>query len=377
METTEKRGKVIVVDKHVDKRLKGIQPRCHWGFNLSHARKHNIVTCKDNEVLYAVGKKLVMFDSSEPKATVIHLAFVEVISIGMFSISSCRKYLTVAAKIAPLRERRANLITYELETLNDVPKRPVIMDFMSSSTENEYINFTCISFSSDSSILAAATNLHTVGVLVYDRASGALQHQIITKDLILSVSFNPTDNSRLCTTGSNDLFQFWRCTQRLLNAIPIAGVKRASQSYTCHTWVTEHQVVAGTDAGYLALVHGTDLQAGSKFAFGGPNQPDREEGGVCHLISRNDIIIAVSQSNCLGIFEVRPAGTVTGGQGIIYTLVALARLRLASLTEIAAVQWRLPTSSSSYEVVISTPQTLCAVDTKAADYRMSGDKCDS
>lgn len=135
-------------------------------------------------------------------------------------------------------------------------------------------------------------------------------------------------------------------------------------------WLTDSKIVAGTDTGSLILVRGGESQSSKRvFPFGSPMQLEFIESAVVCLIARNDMVVATSTSNYLSIFEVRRAPPVSGSGGLAFCLVKLARIMFPTLNIITGIQWSISSTSSNYEVIMSTPNILCSVDLKAGEYK--------
>lgn len=228
-------GKNTPVDQF-NMRIKNIQYRSHWGVNaISLSREGNIAVVRDNEVVYVAGKKLILYDCLEQKSRIISLHNSDIASIGYVAISPNQNYLTISVRLQSTgsRDKKVELMIYDLESLQKVPKKPIVIDYAFVSREED-TSIACISYSADSSIFAVSSNVVSAGVILYERLNGNILLQIPTKDHVCRVSFNPGDNSRLCTTGKNNMFQFWRCNQKTIHHIPIENKRSGVHNYLCH-----------------------------------------------------------------------------------------------------------------------------------------------
>ncbi|KFP87078.1 WD repeat-containing protein 65, partial [Apaloderma vittatum] len=70
------------------------------------------------------------------------------------------------------------------------------------------------------------------------------------------VSFNPQDNAQVCLTG-NGFFKLFKYTEGALKQINLQ--KGAPQNYLCHAWLSEEEVICGTDTGKLIVFKSGEL----------------------------------------------------------------------------------------------------------------------
>ncbi|XP_028939823.1 cilia- and flagella-associated protein 57, partial [Antrostomus carolinensis] len=64
------------------------------------------------------------------------------------------------------------------------------------------------------------------------------------------VSFSPQDNAQVCITG-NGFFKLFKYSEGTLKQINLQ--KGEPQNYLCHAWLSEEEVICGTDTGKLTL----------------------------------------------------------------------------------------------------------------------------
>jgi hypothetical protein len=93
------------------------------------------------------------------------------------------------------------------------------------------------------------------------------------------------------------MFQFWRFTKNVHGA-PINGLPKGTHDFTCHAWMTEGRLVAGTNTGIVMLAQGCD-GLGHHHAFGSPGQAGRVDSPILALQTRGVYIVAASISNVM------------------------------------------------------------------------------
>lgn len=103
-------------------------------------------------------------------------------------------------------------------------------------------------------------------------------------------------------------------------------------------WLSDTKVVAGTDTGLICLVHGSEQQRGNKNSVFGQVDEDGNNAPIVNMLTRNDIVVAISAVNCVALFEVRRVAAVTGGS-VQYQLMGLARIKISNLCNILGIQW--------------------------------------
>lgn len=91
------------------------------------------------------------------------------------------------------------------------------------------------------------------------------------------VSFNPYNNMQLCVSGAG-VFKLFRYSEGALKQSSFP--KLESINFLCHTWMTEEQVIAGTDTGRLLVFESGDLRREINVASKAvQEQSDRSEVG--------------------------------------------------------------------------------------------------
>ena len=70
------------------------------------------------------------------------------------------------------------------------------------------------------------------------------------------VSFNPQDNTQICAIG-NGLFKMFRYAESALK--PAQSLKQEHFNFTCHCWISDDRILAGTDHGKLFVIHNGEI----------------------------------------------------------------------------------------------------------------------
>ncbi|XP_009285547.2 PREDICTED: cilia- and flagella-associated protein 57 [Aptenodytes forsteri] len=73
---------------------------------------------------------------------------------------------------------------------------------------------------------------------------------------ICQVSFSPQDNAQVCITG-NGFFKLFKYSEGTLKQMNLQ--KGEPQNYLCHAWLSEEEVICGTDTGKLILFETGEL----------------------------------------------------------------------------------------------------------------------
>ena len=84
------------------------------------------------------------------------------------------------------------------------------------------------------------------------------------------VSFNPQDNTQVCTVGEK-LFKLFRYNEG--NLKQFAFMKINALNYLCHAWLSEDRLLLGSDNGRVQLFEVGDLK--NEFEIGVPTSSGR------------------------------------------------------------------------------------------------------
>ncbi|NWZ34085.1 CFA57 protein, partial [Brachypodius atriceps] len=117
-----------------------------------------------------------------------------------------------------------------------------------------------LAFSPDSRFLAAATappEGHLACWLWEKQQLAATVRVQAAGDGPCQVSFNPQDNTQVCITG-NGFFKLFKYSEGYLKQMNLQ--RGEPENYLCHAWLSEEEVICGTDTGKLSLFETGELQ---------------------------------------------------------------------------------------------------------------------
>ncbi|XP_040421977.1 cilia- and flagella-associated protein 57 isoform X3 [Cygnus olor] len=133
-----------------------------------------------------------------------------------------------------------------------------------------------LAFSPDCRHLAAATGPPEV-VLAYwlwDKRRLVAAARLQAPGGGCQVSFSPQDNARICITG-NGYFKLFKYSEGTLKQTNLQ--KGKPQNYLCHAWLSEEEVICGTDTGKLMLFDNGELCWQTSVEY---RKPPKKEGGT-------------------------------------------------------------------------------------------------
>ena len=238
------------------------------------------------------------------------------------------------------------------------------------------MEITCTMFSHDSQFIAVGTNVPAVGVVVLDHRKGDVFQVIPTNSTPNFITFNPLDPCKLCVTGNNGLFQFWRVTAKSIHLAPVVGLRGHSLNYTHHIWIPPYAdglVVAATSSGLLTIVLGGEQKGHNVHVFGQSSaavahtkdahtEVPPDQHSVIQVMVRGDVLLALSPYNEVVAFEVRRVLQSKGINTLSPTLGLLKRYRLTNVDEMFGFDWCIQDSVTSFAVVGMTRQNVFQVE---------------
>jgi len=74
--------------------------------------------------------------------------------------------------------------------------------------------------------------------------------------IFFKVSFNPQDNTQICAVG-HGLFKMFRYNDSTLK--PSQSLKQENFNFTCHSWISDDRLLAGTDQGKLFVIQNGEI----------------------------------------------------------------------------------------------------------------------
>lgn len=335
--------------------LKNISPKCQWGFRPTVSR-NGLVSIGDHEFVTAVGSRMVLYENNnqQKRTVLVDSKFPDVLYVTLMVVSPDRNYLATLVRMKN-DQNTANVLIYQIGDRFKSYYKPSHISFENSAfiDGGAAFEFTSLAFCHDSQFIACATNVPSIGVLIYERRSSKIYQRISTDDAVISVTFHPQDSSKICTTGHGTLFKFWRYTSKSVHATPVTGLRSGNYSYTCHAWITtsEATVVGATNEGFLALVQGSEQTAPIQYAFGAPFQMNSVATPVMDLVVNGDVVFAVSQLNLVAVYEVRRNLAAKGSNKLSASLHLLARYKLINVDRLYGLQLCLHDSLSSFQLV--------------------------
>uniref|UniRef100_A0A669EUX5 Cilia and flagella associated protein 57 n=1 Tax=Oreochromis niloticus TaxID=8128 RepID=A0A669EUX5_ORENI len=165
------------------------------------------------------------------------------------TISSNRRYLAVSDY-----GERATVTVFDLQH-EQGRKRKIL-----SAGDMSVQEFICIAFSPDSKYLIGLTEGPEWMLILWLWEKHKLLATLKTPNTnnpVTQVSFNPYNNTQLCVSGTG-VFKLFRYSEGALKQSSVAKVE--SINFLCHTWMSEHRVIAGTDTGRLLVFESGDLR---------------------------------------------------------------------------------------------------------------------
>ncbi|XP_030311238.1 cilia- and flagella-associated protein 57 isoform X1 [Calypte anna] len=156
--------------------------------------------------------------------------------VQALAVSPCRQYLAVSETVA----EQPVLTVHELSSVRrrkTLPAREAVS----------------LAFSPDSRYLAVATAPPEGFLTCWLWEKKRLMAEVPVEapgSGVCQVSFSPHDNAQVCITG-NGFFKLFKYSEETLKQINLQ--KEEPQNYLCHVWLSEDEVLCGTDTGKLTL----------------------------------------------------------------------------------------------------------------------------
>uniref|UniRef100_A0A668W0X1 EML-like second beta-propeller domain-containing protein n=1 Tax=Oreochromis aureus TaxID=47969 RepID=A0A668W0X1_OREAU len=220
----------------------------HFIFGVRTGVRNNLCFFDEQTVVFPSGNSCVCFDTVQRWQRFISGSER---SQGMraMTISSNRRYLAVSDY-----GERATVTVFDLQH-EQGRKRKVL-----SAGDMSVQEFICIAFSPDSKYLIGLTEGPEWMLILWLWEKHKLLATLKTTNTnnpVTQVSFNPYNNTQLCVSGTG-VFKLFRYSEGALKQSSVAKVE--SINFLCHTWMSEHRVIAGTDTGRLLVFESGDLR---------------------------------------------------------------------------------------------------------------------
>jgi len=119
-------------------------------------------------------------------------------------------------------------------------------------------------FSSDSKYLLTQGGAPDYTLIYWSWEKGKIMANIEIKpptgpqinSTVNQVSFNPQDNTQICAIG-HGLFKMFRYAESALK--PSQNLKQEHFNFTCHCWISDDRLLAGTDQGKLFIIQNGEI----------------------------------------------------------------------------------------------------------------------
>ncbi|CAI5689001.1 unnamed protein product [Oreochromis niloticus] len=220
----------------------------HFIFGVRTGVRNNLCFFDEQTVVFPSGNSCVCFNTVQRWQRFISGSER---SQGMraMTISSNRRYLAVSDY-----GERATVTVFDLQH-EQGRKRKIL-----SAGDMSVQEFICIAFSPDSKYLIGLTEGPEWMLILWLWEKHKLLATLKTPNTnnpVTQVSFNPYNNTQLCVSGTG-VFKLFRYSEGALKQSSVAKVE--SINFLCHTWMSEHRVIAGTDTGRLLVFESGDLR---------------------------------------------------------------------------------------------------------------------
>ncbi|NWX19701.1 CFA57 protein, partial [Aegotheles bennettii] len=146
-----------------------------------------------------------------------------------------------------------------------------------------------VAFSPDSRYLAAATappeGLLTCWLWEKPRLMASVRLEVPAGG-VCQVSFNLQDSAQVCVTG-NGFFKLFKYREGMLKQVNLE--KGEPQNYLCHAWLSEEEVICGTDTGKLTLFKTGQLHWETSVEYKKPPSEPEEDATTKEYESSSDV----------------------------------------------------------------------------------------
>lgn len=360
-------------------KLSHVQTKVVWGTRSLGPYISNIANIAEQEFVIPVGCNLIHMDNSSMhnrKATLVDSQYPDVLQVTVMSVSKDSKYLATGVKMKGAEKSHINILIYHISNRFHESFRPRHIHFTAKvpfDDHHDELEIVSIAFSHDSQYLAVAVNRADVGVLIFDQVKGSLFQTLVTDAVPLSTSFHPSDCSKVCITGENNLVRFWRYTAKSAHLAPVVGLRRGYHSYSCHGWLapnTETSVVVGSTSGFIVPIQNCEQRAPAHQAFGEADTYYPNDNAICQILVKSDNVIVSSPKGRVVLYELRRV-MLSKGTGLVATLVPLAFYRIKGVDCMNGLQFISRDSVTSFGLVACCGESVLQLDL-ITDFDLSG-----
>ena len=358
-----------------DMRLRHMHVRACWGSQMLSDSGNVLV--KDENVFFAIiGKRLCELKgnvSVAGKYMYPHMSFVQkVLCIAQSTDKSLLGASVCEVDDVKTGLVKAGVLVYGTDHSVGIHRHPKYMQFL----PDKYLgarHALGLTFSPDSSYMACYTNLVNDGIFVYDWMLEQLTTQIPISNPINFISFNPGDSSRMCVTGTDELFEFWHWKKSGSHIAPIPNLPDLDcAAYTFHVWLEKAVVLAGTDDGQIVLVQGVEVKLVMN-AFGPNALSESSDVAVVGILFREETntIVVIGEDARMSIFELSKGDVNSRRQGTQLTLLSRHYIAPTSVQivsrHVVDAHWAL-TKANSMLLVIGFKCSVEYFEPQRVDY---------
>ncbi|CAF3187836.1 unnamed protein product, partial [Rotaria sp. Silwood2] len=205
----------------------------------------------EQTVAYIAGGNIVLYGIDQKAQRVIPCSMNSQ-ALTTMTVSPNRRVIAIAERI----NDRPQVTIYDLQSGK---RRKTLQSELIKS--NEIVS---LLFSSDSKYLLTQGGAPDYTLVYWSWEKGKVMAHIDVKPptgpqanaTVNQVSFNPQDNTQICTIG-NGLFKMFRYAESALK--PSQNLKQEHFNFTCHCWVSDDRLLAGTDQGKLFVIQNGEI----------------------------------------------------------------------------------------------------------------------
>ncbi|CAF3796054.1 unnamed protein product, partial [Rotaria magnacalcarata] len=205
----------------------------------------------EQTVVYIAGGNIVLYGIDQKAQRVIPCSM-SAQALTTMTVSPNRRVIAVAERI----NDRPQVTIYDLQSGK---RRKTLQSELIKS--NEIVS---LLFSSDSKYLLTQGGAPDYALVYWSWEKSKVMAHLDVKPptgpqanaTINQVSFNPQDNTQICTIG-HGLFKMFRYAESALK--PSQNLKQEHFNFTCHCWVSDDRLLAGTDQGKLFVIQNGEI----------------------------------------------------------------------------------------------------------------------
>ncbi|XP_056149801.1 cilia- and flagella-associated protein 57-like [Lampris incognitus] len=216
-------------------------------FGLRTGVTNNLFFIDEQTVIYPCGNNCVRYNIDQRWQTFIP-GTEKSQNMQALAISANRRYLAVSEN-----DEKATITVYDLQ--HEPGRKRKILSGGDIPTQE----FVCMAFSHNSKYLIGQAGGPEWTLIFWLWEKQKVMATVTTSgstNSVTQVSFNPYDNTQICVSGAG-VFKLFRYSE---GALKLGHSRVESINVLCHAWMTEEQVIAGTDTGRLLVFESGDLR---------------------------------------------------------------------------------------------------------------------